>query len=240
MQPIATVSPGVASSPRDPAAAESAVADAAPPEKLRSYVALITGPALGSAFIIGAMTGGILTKKRGPRVAILVATIVAACNFVFTLLAFKEERPKLSEGKRYQIRSPTAGIVGLLRTKRSVVASAAYLLFFTALYAFQINFFNYASYRFGFDRIKATGVQAMSGIILATVQVADVARKPLRPPGRASDNEASFLRRCPFRPFWCLELARSERAELGYSSLHWATSCPGRPVTKQSSLPASC
>lgn len=159
--------------------AQSAVADVSTPEELQKNLPLLTGPAIGGAFIFGAMSGGILTKVKGPDKAILAAACAGAATFLFVATFVRETRPPppprqskgaASAASPAKVSSPVAGMLQLWRSGTSARAAGAFLLVWVALNGLQINFFNFASFRFGLDRVKATALQALSGVVLATSQ----------------------------------------------------------------------
>ena len=152
--------------------------DISPAKDLETNMGKLQGVSVGAAFIVGAMSGGILTKKMGPRFVFKVAASIAGLATLVALTVMPETLPLIhglsaststssSKSTSKSAAGPLQALRLLGRTRVSTGAAATFLLFWTGLNGLQINLFNFAQHKFGWDKIQSTKLQAMSGILLA-------------------------------------------------------------------------
>jgi DHA1 family tetracycline resistance protein-like MFS transporter len=152
---------------------QSAVKDVTPPNQLVAKLGLLQGVAVGAAFIVGGMAGGILTKARSPREVFALASATALSAGVAIAVFAPEtlQPPRRAPRVAWARANPLAAIARLGESRTSLGASAAFLLFWLGLNGLQVNLYNYAAYRYGWDASTAVGLQAGSGVVLALSNV---------------------------------------------------------------------
>ena len=145
------------------------VRDISPPTDLETNMGRLQGVSVGSAFIVGAMSGGILTKKMGPRFVFKIAAGVAGLATLIALTVAPETLPaqRVQSPKSQSSGGPIKALRMLGRSRTSIGSAATFLLFWTGLNGLQINLFNFAQHKYGWDKVQSTKLQAMSGVLLA-------------------------------------------------------------------------
>ncbi|KAJ1627912.1 major facilitator superfamily domain-containing protein [Pavlovales sp. CCMP2436] len=152
---------------------QSAIKDITPPEQLVQKLGLLQGIAVGAAFIVGGVSGGVLSKLRGPREVFALAASTALVAGILIALFAPETLPKHRRAPRvaWGRANAMAAFAQLGQTRTSLCASAALLLFWLGLNGLQVNMYNYANFRFGWEPSTAVGLQAGSGVVLALSNV---------------------------------------------------------------------
>ncbi|KAG8464807.1 hypothetical protein KFE25_010175 [Diacronema lutheri] len=152
---------------------QSAVKDITPPHKLVSQLGLLQGVAVGAAFLIGGMAGGILAKVKSPRHVFALASTAALLAGIAIALFAPETLPRPRRAPRvaWARANPLSAVRRLVGSSASFGASAAFLSFWLGLNGLQVNLYNYASFRFGWEPSTAVGLQAASGVVLALSNV---------------------------------------------------------------------
>ncbi|EKX32699.1 hypothetical protein GUITHDRAFT_121139 [Guillardia theta CCMP2712] len=151
---------------------QSAVQDVSAPEQLKANFGILLGLAVGGAFILGAMMGGIITSIKGPELVMATASLVSAVNFFVTLFFAPETLPPHKRMAKVQWKeaNPFGAMEILTRDLVTAGAAASYLLIWTALNGQQTNLFSYVEYRYGWDRTRGAMLQAQVGLVLALSQ----------------------------------------------------------------------
>lgn len=151
---------------------QSAVKDVSPSRRLAANLGVLQGVAVGSAFILGGMSGGILSANLPPRDIFKVASVVALVAGTLIGAFGPETLPAPRRAPRVEWgRANALAAIWRLVHSRASGATAAFLLFWLGLNGLQVNMFNYAKYRFGWEPSVAVGLQASSGVVLALSNV---------------------------------------------------------------------
>jgi DHA1 family tetracycline resistance protein-like MFS transporter len=152
---------------------QSSVKDLSTPEQLVAKLGLLQGVAVGAAFIVGGMAGGILSKLRSPREVFALASTTALVSGVSIALLAPETLPNARRAPRvaWERANALSAIARLCESRTSLGASAAFLLFWLGLNGLQVNLYNYAAFRYGWEAPTAVGLQAGSGVVLALSNV---------------------------------------------------------------------
>jgi len=148
---------------------QSAVKDLSTPDRLSANLGTLQGLALGAAFIVGGIAGGVMTKRLQPQEVFAVASSIAlVAGLVLSAFAPETLPPARRQARVDWAQANTPAALGrLCRTKASAGATLALLLFWTGLNGLQVNLFNYANVRHGWAAGKVVGLTAASGICLA-------------------------------------------------------------------------
>jgi len=121
---------------------QSSVKDMSAPEKLSANLGVLQGVAIGAAFLIGGMAGGILAQEAAsPRTNFAVASAVAACAAVIIASCAPETLEERSRAPRvdWARANPVSSLSRLSRTRVCAGASMAYLLFWLGLNGLQVQ-----------------------------------------------------------------------------------------------------
>ena len=147
--------------------------DCSPPELAATNLGVFQGLSVGGAFIIAFPIGGILGKRYGPRMPLLVAAALQLLNAMVVGFLTPESHHRTERAsKPLDLRSANAvGALGRLfahgRTLRG--AAAVYFLLSLARNSLDAQFVNYASVRFGWSQQQAGPVMVLVGLMLAVV-----------------------------------------------------------------------
>ena len=131
----------------------------------------MVGAAFGICFMIGPALGGLL-GDIGTRVPFFVAAALAACVFVYGLLAFPETMPASSR-RSFSLRraNPVGALLSLKRLPGVLGIAAIYFVWVTSTNIYPVSWAYFAPIKFGWDS-KMVGLSlTLVGISMALVQM---------------------------------------------------------------------
>jgi multidrug resistance protein len=148
-------------------AAQAYVADVTD-ERSRAAGMGMLGAAFGAGFVFGPAMGGVMSRHFGPTAPFLLASALAALNFVQAVVSLVEPRAK---SERSSARTITwGGLVRALSSRRTAVLIA---LFFVITFAFsnlEATLALYLLRRFGFESDRTAYLYAGVGVMMVVVQ----------------------------------------------------------------------
>lgn len=120
---------------------QSAVQDITPPHKLVSQLGLLQGVAVGAAFLIGGMAGGIISKLYSPRHVFALASTTALLAGIAIALFAPETLPVPRRAAKvaWARGNALAALHRLGENRASFGASAAFLCFWLGLNGLQVT-----------------------------------------------------------------------------------------------------
>ncbi len=131
----------------------------------------MVGAAFGIGFMVGPALGGLL-GDIGTRVPFFVAAALAACVFVYGLVAFPETMPASSR-RTFSLRraNPVGALLSLKRLPGVLGIAAIYFIWVTSTNIYPVSWAYFAPIKFGWDS-KMVGLSlTLVGISMALVQM---------------------------------------------------------------------
>ncbi|GGZ96511.1 tetracycline resistance MFS efflux pump [Arenicella chitinivorans] len=131
----------------------------------------MVGAAFGIGFMVGPALGGLL-GDIGTRVPFFVASALAACVFVYGLVAFPETMPASSR-RSFSLRraNPVGALLSLKQVPGVLGIAAVYFIWVTSTNIYPVSWAYFAPIKFGWDS-KMVGLSlTLVGISMALVQM---------------------------------------------------------------------
>jgi len=159
------------------------VTDVSPPDRRAINLGLFSGLSVGGAFMLAFPLGGVLGQKLGSRAVLKIAAGLQLLSVLIALVATPESKPAPSRsGARLDLRSanPAGSLALLCRSPLLRGSALAYFLVSLARSCLDVQFVNYAAYRFGLGPQQSGPLLVVVGLMLAVVPRLAVPRLGIR------------------------------------------------------------